>query len=84
MADHAGFYETSLVMAAYPELVETSRLGMNPPWYSMTSDSKASKATVEDGERLWQAMVSAWIDQLNALTRPKRITPKDVTVTGIF
>jgi hypothetical protein len=50
----------------------------------MTSDSKASKATVEDGERLWQAMVSAWIDQLNALTRPKRITPKDVTVTGIF
>jgi creatinine amidohydrolase len=84
MADHAGFYETSLVMAAYPELVEAARLGMNPPWYSVTPDSKARKATVEDGERMWQAMVSAWVDQINALNRPKRISPKDVTVTGIF
>lgn len=84
MADHAGFYETSLVMAAYPELVEVERLGMNPPWYTMTPDSKARKATVEDGEHMWQVMVSAWIDQIQALTRPKRITPKDVTVTGIF
>ena len=84
MADHAGYYETSLVMAAYPELVEVARLGMNPPWYSVTPDSKARKATVEDGERMWQAMVSAWVDQIHTLTRPKRITPKDVTVTGIF
>jgi len=84
LADHAGFYETSLVMAGFPELVEIARLGMNPPWYSVTPDSKAWKATVEDGERLWQAMVNAWVDRLNSLTRPKRITPKDVTVSGIF
>jgi creatinine amidohydrolase/Fe(II)-dependent formamide hydrolase-like protein len=84
MADHAGFYETCLVMAAYPELVEVARLGMNPPWYTVTTDSKARKATVDDGERLWMAMVSAWVDEINALTRPKRITPKDLTVTGIF
>ena len=84
MADHAGYYETSLVMAAYPKLVDVARLGMNPPWYSVTPDSKARKATVEDGERMWQAMVSAWVDQIHTLTRPKRITPKDVTVTGIF
>jgi hypothetical protein len=33
---------------------------------------------------MWQAMVSAWVDQINALNLPKRISPKDVTVTGIF
>src|ERR1051326_8116907 len=31
--DHAGFYETSLLLATRPELVEQERLGPDAPWY---------------------------------------------------
>ena len=31
--DHAGYNETSFLMAARPELVEQDRLGDDPPWY---------------------------------------------------
>lgn len=84
MADHAGFYETCLLMAARPELVDTSRLGMAPPWYCNTPSSKARKASVQEGERMWQAMVEAWVQALSALQHPKRPTPDDLTVRGIF
>jgi len=92
MADHAGFYETALLLAARPDLVEMARLsgpgsgfrGMDVPWYCNTADSKARKATVEDGERMWAAMVDAWAEKLTALTQPRRPSPKDVTVTGLF
>jgi len=57
---------------------------MDVPWYCNTADSKARKATVEDGERMWAAMVDAWAEKLTALTRPRRPSPKDVTVTGLF
>jgi hypothetical protein len=33
---------------------------------------------------MWKAMTDAWIDKLNALTRPKRLTPQEVTVSGLF
>lgn len=84
MADHAGYYETALLMAARPELVDLGRLGMDAPWYTNTNDSKARQATREAGERMWQAMVDAWVEKLTALTRPKRLTPNEVTVTGLF
>ena len=84
MADHAGYYETSLLMAARPELVEVERLGMGAPWYCTTPDSKAREANVEAGERMWTAMVDAWVEKLSALLCPKRPTPKDVTIQGIF
>lgn len=84
MADHAGFYETSLLMAANPELVKLEHLGMGAPWYTVNKDSKARKANIEDGERMWQAMESAWVDQLSSLIQPKRPTPDDQTVMGIF
>ena len=32
MADHAGYYETSLLMAARPELVQLDFLGLDAPW----------------------------------------------------
>ncbi len=67
MADHAGFYETSLLMAARPELVELDRLGTNAPWYTKTPDSMASKANVEAGEKMWTLMVDAWVDELTKL-----------------
>jgi creatinine amidohydrolase len=84
MADHAGYYETSLLMAARPDLVEMDRLGMGAPWYSTNPESKARDASPEEGERMWAAMVDAWMVRLSELKRPKRPTPDDVTVHGIF
>jgi creatinine amidohydrolase len=84
MADHAGYYETSLLLAARPDLVQMDRLGMGAPWYCTTAGQRAREATAEAGERMWAAMVDAWVDQLAALQRPKRLTPSDVTVKGIF
>ncbi len=84
MADHAGYHETSLLMAARPNLVELDRLGMDAPWYCTTSDSKARDASIEAGERMWAVMVNAWVQKLSALQRPKQPSPKDVTIRGIF
>jgi creatinine amidohydrolase/Fe(II)-dependent formamide hydrolase-like protein len=84
MADHAGFYETSLLMAARPDLVELDRLDMGAPWYCTTPGSRARKATAQDGKRMWQAMVNTWVEQLSGLTRPRRPTPDELTIKGIF
>jgi creatinine amidohydrolase/Fe(II)-dependent formamide hydrolase-like protein len=84
MADHAGYYETALLMAARPHLVDLDRLGMNVPWYCTTSISKARSASVEAGERLWQFMVEAWVENLVALQPRKRPTPQEVTIQGLF
>lgn len=84
MADHAGFYETSLLLAARPELVHLERLGMDAPWYCTTPESKAREATVEAGQRMWAAMVEAWVDRLSALQQSRRPRPQEVTVQGLF
>ena len=84
MADHAGFYETSLLMAARPDLVQMSQLGMAAPWYCATPDSRAREASAQEGERMWAAMVNAWVEDLSILRRPRRPTPDDLTVQGIF
>jgi creatinine amidohydrolase/Fe(II)-dependent formamide hydrolase-like protein len=84
MADHAGYYETSLLLAAHPELVELDRLGMDAPWYCTTAGSKAREASVEAGERMWRAMVDAWVARLGTFLRPKRPTPDQVTIKGLF
>ncbi|MCU0507468.1 MAG: creatininase family protein [Anaerolineae bacterium] len=84
LSDHAGFYETALILGARPDLVDLDRLGMNAPWYTHASSSSARRATQEAGARMWSAMVDAWVDKLAALTKPRRPTPKDVTITGLF
>ena len=84
MADHAGYYETSLLMAARPDLVDVDRLGMGAPWYCTDPKSRAREASPEAGERMWAAMVDAWSHRLAGLLRPKRPTPGDVTVSGIL
>jgi creatinine amidohydrolase len=92
MADHAGFYETALMLAVRPESVERDQLplarmvptSMATPWYTNTADSKAHKATREAGVQMFDAMVDAWVERLTALTQPRRPTPKDVTVTGLW
>lgn len=67
MADHAGFYETCLILAAHPALVDQARLTAHAPWYTHTASSKASAASAEDGQRMWDAMVAAWVNQINLL-----------------
>lgn len=67
MADHAGFYETSLLMAAYPELVDLSRIGPDAPWYTISPTSDARESSVEAGQKMWAAMVDAWLDKLSKL-----------------
>ncbi len=68
MADHAGYYETSLIMAAYPGLADLGQLDRNTPWYTDTSTSKARKATAAAGEQMWAAMVEAWQTRLARLS----------------
>ncbi len=84
MADHAGFYETSLLLAARPDLVRLDRLGMGAPWFCTTAESKARKATVEDGERMWSIMSDAWANKLAHYQQPKRLTPSQAVVSGLF
>ena len=84
MADHAGLYETSLLMAARPELVELERLDMGASWYCTTPESRAREASVEAGKRMWQAMVAAWVEKLSSMTSPRRPTPDEMTIKGIF
>ncbi len=67
MADHAGFYETSLILAAHPALVDQARLTADAPWYTRTASNKASEASAEAGQRMWNAMVNAWVNQINLL-----------------
>ena len=82
MADHAGYYETSLLMAARPELVEWTAWAWARPGTAPHPDSRAREASVEAGERMWQAMVDAWVEKLSAMTRPRRPTPDEMTVQG--
>jgi creatinine amidohydrolase len=84
IADHAGFYETALLMSARPELTDLTRLDADAPWYTRTETSKASEATREVGERMWQVMVEAWVEKLPAWLRRDRPRPSDVTVQGLF
>jgi creatinine amidohydrolase/Fe(II)-dependent formamide hydrolase-like protein len=85
MADHAGFYETALVMAAKHNLVDLDRLTVEPvPWYCATETSPAREATVEAGERMWQAMVEAWVERLPKWLRRDSLKPSEVTLQGLF
>jgi creatinine amidohydrolase len=80
MADHAGYYETSLLMAAYPKLVQFDKLSSDAPWYC----GEAKKSSPEAGNIMWKAMVDAWVQNLTQLVHPQRPTPKDVTIQGLF
>ena len=69
LADHAGFYETSLFLAAWPDEVDLDQLGAGAPWYTSTPTSQARAASIEAGERMWGVMVDAWVSRLERLTR---------------
>ncbi len=84
MADHAGYYETSLLLAACPDLVELDRLSAESPWYCTTTNSNACDASGKAGALMWEAMVNAWSERLSAFAHPKRPTPSQLTVQGLF
>jgi creatinine amidohydrolase/Fe(II)-dependent formamide hydrolase-like protein len=67
MADHAGFYETSLLITTHPELVDLDRIGPDAPWYVISKTSDAREANVAAGQEMWAAMVDAWVNKLSEL-----------------
>ncbi len=65
--DHAGFYETSLLLATRPELVEQDRLDTDgAPWYCGTKGEEQSSwsATSAHGQDMVDAVVDAWVARL--------------------
>ncbi len=63
--DHAGYYETSFLLAAHPEMVNQGRLAADSPWYcGMGKPLSSAAATAEFGERMLKAVVDAWVDEL--------------------
>jgi creatinine amidohydrolase/Fe(II)-dependent formamide hydrolase-like protein len=64
--DHAGYNETSFLMAVRPELVEQDRLDKEKaPWYCRENDENNSwTANVEHGQAMVDAVVDAWVQYL--------------------
>ena len=66
--DHAGYYETSFLLAAHPELVEQDRLGPDAPWFcELDKPLNSATATAAFGETMLNAVVNAWLDELKPL-----------------
>ena len=64
--DHAGYNETSFLLAARPELVEQDRLGDDPPWYCQQDETQNSyTANAEHGQAMIAAVVDAWVAKID-------------------
>jgi len=62
--DHAGMWETSLLLHLRPDLVEMERLTAEPLWYTVQSGCPSADGNAELGERMLTAMVDAWVAAL--------------------
>ena len=62
--DHAGHFETSLLLHLHPEMVDLSQLERQSFWYTDQPDNLARTSTAEDGKRYFEAMISAWVNLL--------------------
>lgn len=62
--DHAGQYETSLMMHLRPASVDLAQLNVQSFWYTDRPDNLARLSTAEDGERYFISMVEAWVREL--------------------
>lgn len=63
--DHAGYNETSFLLATRPELVDQSCLGESAPWYCQKDQKENSwTANVEHGDSMVEAVVNAWVGRL--------------------
>lgn len=64
--DHAGYNETSFLLATRPELVEQERLDIDEaPWYCRQDEQNNSwTANAEHGQAMVDAVVDAWVAHL--------------------
>lgn len=64
--DHAGYNETSFLLATRPELVEQARLDIDPaPWYCRQHEERSSwTANADHGRAMVDAVVDAWVARL--------------------
>ena len=64
--DHAGYNETSFLLATRPELVEQQRLDDNAPWYCRQGEEKNSwTANAEHGAAMVEAVVDTWVAKID-------------------
>lgn len=65
--DHAGYNETSFLLATRPELVEQERLDDTAPWYCRQNEERNSwTANAEHGQAMVDAVVNAWVERINS------------------
>lgn len=64
--DHAGYFETSLMLYLRPEAVDLSQLQKSTFWYADQPNSPAKNANREDGEIFFKAMVESWVKFLQS------------------
>lgn len=63
--DHAGYNETSFLLATHPDFVEQNRLDEQAPWYCHMGEEKSSATANEaHGRVMMDAVVAAWVDRL--------------------
>ena len=65
--DHAGHLETSLLMYLHPDMVDMEQLDHPRFWYTEQAGTPAGTANAEDGRRYFDAMLSAWLDELRVV-----------------
>jgi creatinine amidohydrolase len=64
--DHAGYNETSFLLATRPELVEQDKLDESAPWYCRQHQDKNSwTANAEHGRAMVEAVVRAWVEKID-------------------
>ena len=66
--DHAGYNETSYLLATRPELVEQDRLDIDEAqWYCGVKRGEKTSwtANAEHGQAMVDAVVDAWVDLLS-------------------
>ena len=65
--DHAGYNETSFLLATRPELVDQGQLDEDAPWYCRQEEDRNSwTANAAHGEGMVEAVVNAWVDLMNS------------------
>jgi creatinine amidohydrolase len=62
--DHAGKWETSLLLHLRPDLVEMERLSEEHLWYTEQPGCPSADGSADLGARMLEAMVSAWVAEL--------------------
>ncbi len=65
--DHAGYNETSFLLATRPELVEQDKLDEQAPWYCRQDEKLNSwSANAEHGQRMVEAVVEVWVAKIRS------------------